>query len=248
MLSRSRDSVEQRGGGALLLLPPAVRSGVVVIVPAYNEGPAVGDAIHELTAASLRVVVVDDGSADDTATVARKSGAAVLRHVINRGQGAALQTGITWALRQGARHIVTFDADGQHGVEAIAALLQPLLDGRAEVALGSRFLDGRSEVPLLRRLTLKAAVIFTRVASGMRVTDTHNGLRAFTRAAAEKLAIRQDRMAHASEILDQIAAAELRYLEVPVRIRYSDYARGKGQSSLSAFRIVADYLLGRWLG
>jgi glycosyltransferase involved in cell wall biosynthesis len=248
MLSPSRDSREGRGAAALPLVPPAVRAGVVVIVPAYNEAAAIGETVHDLAAASLRVVVIDDGSRDDTAAVARRAGATVLRHLVNRGQGAALQTGISYVLRHGAKHIITFDADGQHGVEAIPALLQPLLDGRAEVVLGSRFLDGQTKVPLLRRLTLKAAVIFTRVASGMRVTDTHNGLRAFTRGAAEQIALRQDRMAHASEILDQIAAAKLRYVEVPVRIRYSDYARRKGQSSLGAFRVALDYLLGRWLG
>jgi glycosyltransferase involved in cell wall biosynthesis len=221
---------------------------VFAVVPAYNEAQVLGESVRALAAAALRVVVVDDGSTDDTAAVARTAGATVLRHAINRGQGAALQTGIAYALRRGAEQIVTFDADGQHGVEAVPELLQPLLDGRADVVLGSRFLDGQSRVPMLRRLTLKAAIVFTRVMTGMRITDTHNGLRALTRRAAECIALRQDRMAHASEILDQIAAARLRYVEVPVHIRYSDYSRRKGQGSLGAFRVALDYLLGRWLG
>jgi glycosyltransferase involved in cell wall biosynthesis len=247
MLSPSSSARDSRGGHALPHLPPSVRAGVFVIVPAYEEAAAIGETVHTLAAASLRVVVIDDGSRDATAAVARQNGATVLRHVINRGQGAALQTGIAFALRRGAQYIVTFDADGQHGIEAIPALLQPILDGRAQVVLGSRFLGG-TRVPLVRRLTLKAAVIFTRLMTGLRLTDTHNGLRAFTRGAAERIAIRQDRMAHASEILDQIAAAKLPYVEVPVRILYSDYARRKGQSSLGALRIAFDYLLGRWFG
>ncbi len=227
---------------------PAMERTAFAVVPAYNEAQVLAGSVRALTAAALRVVVVDDGSTDETSAVARAAGATVLRHVINRGQGAALQTGIGYALRRGAEQIVTFDADGQHGVEAVSDLLQPLREGRADVVLGSRFLDGRTRVPLLRRLTLKAAVLFTRLMTGMRVTDTHNGLRALTRHAAECIALRQDRMAHASEILDQIAAARLRYVEVPVRIRYSDYSRSKGQRSLGAFRVAADYLLGRWLG
>jgi glycosyltransferase involved in cell wall biosynthesis len=248
MLSPSHDDHERRGAPALPLLPPAVRAGLFIVVPAYEESEVIGETVRTLAGASLHVIVVDDGSADDTAAVARRNGATVLRHLVNRGQGAALQTGIAFALARGARHIVTFDADGQHGIEAIPALLQPLVDGRAGVVLGSRFLGDASRVPFTRRVTLRVAVLFTRIVSGIRVTDTHNGLRAFTRAAAERLAIRQDRMAHASEILDQIAAAGQRYVEVPVRIRYSDYSRRKGQSSLGAFRIVIDYLLGRWLG
>lgn len=217
------------------------------VVPAYNEAGVVAESVRALTAASLRVIVVDDGSTDGTGAAARAAGATVLRHIVNRGQGAALQTGISYALRGGAQQIVTFDADGQHGAESVAALLQPLIDGRADVVLGSRFLDDETRVPVLRRLTLKAAVVFTRLMTGLRITDTHNGLRAMTRGAAEKIALRQDRMAHASEILDQIAAAKLRHVEVPVHIRYSDYARRKGQSSLGAFRVALDYLLGRWL-
>lgn len=221
---------------------------VFAVVPAYNEAQVLGESVRALTAADLRVVVVDDGSTDETAAVARAAGATVLRHAINRGQGAALQTGIAYALRRGAEQIVTFDADGQHGAEAVPELLQPLLEGRADVVLGSRFLDGQTRVPMFRRLTLKAAIVFTRAMTGMRITDTHNGLRALSRRAAQCIALRQDRMAHASEILDQIAAARLRYIEVPVHIRYSDYSRRKGQGSLGAFRVALDYLLGRWLG
>jgi glycosyltransferase involved in cell wall biosynthesis len=169
----------------------------------------------------------------------------VLRHTLNRGQGAALQTGIDYALQRGAEVIVTFDSDGQHQVEDIEAFLAPVLEGRCDVALGSRFLSGDSQVPLMRKVTLKLGILFTRLVSGIRVTDTHNGLRAFSREAARKIQIRQDRMAHASEILDEIAQLRLRYVEVPTRILYTEYARGKGQRSSAAFRIVWDFLIGK---
>lgn len=218
-----------------------------VVVPAFEECRAIGDVVGGLVLRGYPVVVVDDGSADDTSAVARKAGAIVLRHPINRGQGAALQTGIAYALRRGARYVVTFDSDGQHDPDDVGALLAPLLEERADVVLGSRFLGTTEAMPALRRLMLRAAVLFTRAASGAHVTDTHNGLRAFTRAAAAKLDIRLDRMAHASEILDQIMSHELRFAEVPVHVRYTAYSRGKGQSSLAAFRILADYVLGRWM-
>jgi glycosyltransferase involved in cell wall biosynthesis len=218
-----------------------------VVIPAYNEAEAVGPVVAELVARGHRTIVVDDGSRDGTADAARRNGAVVLRHSVNRGQGAALQTGIAYALRRGADVIVTFDSDGQHAAEDVDALVAPLLAGRADVVLGSRFRGSTEGMTAVRRLILRCAVLFTRYASGARVTDTHNGLRAFTRAAAARLDIRLDRMAHASEILDQIVQHRLRYEEVPVHVRYTAYSRRKGQTSLAALRILADYVLGRWM-
>jgi glycosyltransferase involved in cell wall biosynthesis len=218
-----------------------------VVVPAYNEASVIGGVVEGLAVRGHRVVVIDDGSTDDTADAARRSGAVVLRHAVNRGQGAALQTGITYALRRGAEQIATFDSDGQHAPEDVDALVAPLRAGRADVTLGSRFIGSSEGMPGLRKAILALAVVFTRVASGARVTDTHNGLRAFTRAAAAKLDIRLDRMAHASEILDQIVRNQLSFEEVPVHVRYTEYSKRKGQSSLAALRILADYVLGRWM-
>lgn len=222
-------------------------SSVWVVVPAYNESAVLGPVVQSLVERGHRVVVVDDGSTDASAAAARAAGGHVLRHGLNRGQGAALQTGIAYALARGAEQIVTFDSDGQHAAEDVDTLLAPLLAGRADVVLGSRFIGVNDGIPPVRKIVLAAAVVFTRLASGARVTDTHNGLRAFTRAAAAKLDIRLDRMAHASEILDQIAGHGLRFEEVPVHVRYTEYSRRKGQSSLAALRILADYVLGRWM-
>jgi glycosyltransferase involved in cell wall biosynthesis len=223
-------------------------AGVVAVIPAYNEGAAIGEVVAALRDRGLATVVVDDGSRDDTGAVARTAGATVLRHEVNRGQGAALQTGIAYALSRGAAYVVTFDADGQHDPDDIPELLAPLRRGEAEIALGSRFLGGAAEVPRGRRALLKAAVAFTRVTSGVRLTDAHNGLRAFSRRAALRIDLKLDRMAHASELVDQIRGSGLAFVEVPVRIRYTEYSRRKGQSSLAAVRVAADYLLGRLLG
>lgn len=216
-----------------------------IVIPAYKESARIRTTLNELLPHYLNVVVVDDGSPDDTAAVARSCGVWVVRHPINRGQGASLQTGIDFALLHGAETIVTFDADGQHDPADIPAMLEPVQTGEADIALGSRFLGNTVGMPLSRRLVLKAAVLFTRVASRIHVTDTHNGFRAMSRKSAQQLRIRQDRMAHASEILDEIRRLGLRYKEVPVTIRYSAATLEKGQSSWNAVRIVWQFLVGK---
>ncbi len=219
--------------------------GVFVVIPAYNESACIAQVAREVREAYPNVVVVDDGSSDNTAEAAKAGATYVLRHPINRGQGAALQTGITFALQRGASHVVTFDADGQHRVEDIAALLAPLRAGEAEIALGSRFLGDAVDMPAARRRVLKLAVLFTRVVNRVELTDAHNGLRAFTRRAAERIDITLDRMAHASELIDQVRRSGLAYTEIPVQIRYTEYSLAKGQTSRGAFRIVLHYILGR---
>jgi glycosyltransferase involved in cell wall biosynthesis len=211
-----------------------------VVIAAYNEGQVIADVIAGLRQTPHRIVVVDDRSADATADRAQMAGATVVRHPINLGQGAALQTGIEFALANGAEFIVTFDADGQHRTTDIAVMLEALRNNRADFALGSRFLGTELHVPALRRLVLRAATWFTRITTGLRVSDAHNGLRAMTRRGAGVIRLRQNRMAHASEILDQIAASGLNYVEVPVTIEYSRYSMAKGQRSSELVTILLD--------
>ncbi|MCG6154850.1 glycosyltransferase family 2 protein [Rubinisphaera margarita] len=219
--------------------------GTWIIVAAYNEGSRLSSTLSKLTRQSFNVVVVDDGSSDDTAAIAARFPVWVLRHPINCGQGAALKTGIDFALARGAEYLVTFDGDGQHEVDEIPRLLTPLVSGKADAALGSRFLGVARNMPFTRWLTLKAGILFTRVVSGVRVTDVHNGFRAMTRRAASVISIRQPRMAHASEILDEICLHGLRFVEVPVTITYATDTLEKGQSSLGALRITGHLLVGR---
>ena len=211
-----------------------------IVMPAYNEGSAIGATLLGLREAGYHVVVVDDGSRDDTAARARSAGADVVVHPINLGQGAALATGIRYALSRGATHVCTFDADGQHCVETIAEMREALRRSGAEIALGSRFLGDTIGMPFARGLLLRGAVAFTRVHAKLPVTDTHNGLRLFTRAAAERIKIRQPRMAHGSEILSEIARSKTSYVEVPTTIRYTDYSKAKGQHFFDSLKIVFD--------
>ncbi len=216
-----------------------------IVIPAFNEGSVIGDTVRAVVTRYPRIVVVDDGSSDDTWLLAQEAGAAVLRHPINLGQGAALQTGIVYALKCGAELIVTFDGDGQHQVEDVDDMIDTLLRTGSDVALGSRFLGSTVGLPWKRRIMLKGAVIFTWLTTGLKLTDAHNGLRVLTRRAAQMLEIRQNGMAHASEIIRNIAHLRLRYVEVPMTIIYTEYSLSKGQKISNLFNILGELFSGR---
>lgn len=218
----------------------AASDRIVVVIAAYNEAPVIASVVADVRRASYPAMVVDDGSTDATGEIAARAGAFVVTHPVNLGQGAALQTGLDFALAQGADVIVTFDADGQHRPADIAPLIAALAANKADYALGSRFLGGAVNLPRKRRVMLAAATWFTRLTTGLDLTDTHNGLRAMTRRGASRIRLKQNRMAHASEILHQIAQSGLAYVEVPVTIEYSAYSLGKGQTLSESLAILID--------
>lgn len=191
------------------------------------------------------VVVIDDCSTDNTFDELKNSGVHYLKHEVNLGQGAALQTGIEYALENGAEYAVTFDADGQHDYTEIPALLQPVIEGKADITMGSRFLrkEDIEQVPPMRKLVLKGAIIVNGLLTGLWLTDAHNGFRAMNRKAMQCIYLRENRMAHASEILSQVKLHKLRFQEVPVKITYTDYSKVKGQSSMNSVNILIDLLL-----
>jgi len=219
----------------------STRPDTWVVVPLYNEASVIADVVRDIRTTFPQVVCVDDGSSDGSAVAARKGGAVVVQHPVNLGQGAALQTGIAYALRDPEmRYVVTFDADGQHRVEDARAMVEELRADKADVVFGSRFLDSRTKPSKAKRLLLRAAVAYTNMTTKMRLTDAHNGLRVMNRSVAERLDIRQNRMAHASEIVEQIGTAGFRYTEHPVHIIYTDYSRSKGQSMLNSVNILTE--------
>ncbi len=228
---------------------PIPHSKIFVVVPAFNEGSVIRATLKPLVALGYSVVAADDGSRDNTWRQLAGLGVHRLRHPFNLGQGAALQTAVSYALKQGASFIVHFDADGQHTPEDIAGMLEPLIAGKADVALGSRFLrkDDWQSVPPSRRLLLKGAVFVNWLLTGLWLSDAHNGARAFTRRAAQQVVLRENGFAHASEILQQIRTHKLRFVERPTRIRYTKYSRLKGQPIWNAFDIFVDLVIRRVL-
>lgn len=222
---------------------------IVAIIPAYNEQEAIVDSIRDAASFVDAVVVVDDCSKDLTRVRAKTTSAHVLHHVINRGQGAALQTGMDFAVDVlGADIVVHFDADGQMQGKEIPMMVEPIQNGEVDVTLGSRFLGRAEGIPLTRRVMLKGAIVFTGIVSGLWLSDTHNGFRALSREAARRIRITLNRMAHASEIIDQISRKHLLYREMPVTIRYSAEGLKKGQRTSAMFRVASDFMKGMFFG
>ncbi|MDV3222182.1 glycosyltransferase family 2 protein [Intrasporangium sp.] len=221
---------------------------VWLVVPLYNEARVIGDVVRTARTRFPKVVCVDDGSTDDSAQRAEEAGAVVVRHPVNLGQGAALQTGFDYALTDpDMRYCVTFDADGQHQLTDVEAMVDLIRHGDTQVIFGSRFLDDRTAASGLKKLVLRAAVAYTNLTTGTRLTDAHNGLRVLDRGVVERLDITQNRMAHASEIVAQIGAMRfdgrpVSYAEAPVHILYTDYSKAKGQSLWNAVNILAELI------
>ncbi|HRY36387.1 MAG TPA: glycosyltransferase family 2 protein [Candidatus Magasanikbacteria bacterium] len=199
-----------------------------IVVPAYNEGKKILQTISELRNCGYQnIVVVDDGSQDDTLEQAKKAGVLVLKHTVNRGQGAALQTGHEFVLKKGAQEVVDFDADGQFDPEDIAKALLKLRDEKLDVVLGSRFLKKNPQIPFSKRyFILPFARLVNRFFTGVKLTDAHNGFRIFKREGLEKITITQDKMAHNTEIIAQINKFDLKFSEIPVTVGYERYGQG----------------------
>ena len=218
-----------------------------VVVPAFNEGTVIRQVVEELKRRFDNVVVVNDGSSDDTLTQLQASGATVISHCVNLGQGAALQTGFTFALQKGAQFVGSFDADGQHSPDDLLAMFRRLYEGEADVVLGSRFLGSAISMPFARRIALRVAVLFARISSRSPLSDLHNGIRALNRRAASTINITQNGMAHASEIVEQLMAGDLKVVEHPVTIAYTKYSLQKGQKTVNAVNVITDLFVRRFL-
>jgi glycosyltransferase involved in cell wall biosynthesis len=221
---------------------------VWIVIPVYSEEKVIASVVDNVLRTFPNVVCVDDGSSDNSAAEIAGTGAHLVRHPINMGQGASLQTGISYALgRTGGQYFVTFDADGQHRVEDVVKMLEVARSGQADVVLGSRFLGGKAPdtVPWIKRLVLRTVATLSPTARQLRLTDAHNGLRLFARPPAEALRITQNRMAHASEIVGWLARSRWKVVEIPVTVIYTDYSRAKGQSLINGVNILFDVSFSR---
>ena len=215
-----------------------------VIIPLYNEATVIGEVVRALRAHFAHIVCIDDGSTDGSGNAARAAGATVVSHPVNLGQGAALQTGIEYVLRhREPEYIVTFDADGQHRVEDAIGMLENARQDDLAVVFGSRFLDDRTRPGWMKHIILKTAVWVTNQTTGLRLTDAHNGLKVIRRDAAGYVHLKQDRMAHATEIVLQLGDSGLPWVEYPVELLYTDYSKAKGQSVLNSINILVDLVV-----
>lgn len=220
---------------------------VIAVIPAFNEASRIEAVLARLQPFVEKVLVVDDGSVDETAEVAKRAGAIVLRHGVNRGQGAALRTGTLAALRLGAEAIAHLDADGQHHPEILVEALQSIRDNQTDIVFGSRFLGIKPEgMPKMRKLLLLAGRQFNRWTLGipLEVTDPQSGFRVLRAEAARSLVFHQDRMAHASELLRVITRSPWRWKEIAVPVSYSADTLAKGQKTTDALSIAWQLLLG----
>lgn len=218
---------------------------VFIIIPVFNEKTVIRRVIEEILPLGCNVIVVDDGSEQDIYIELKDLHAVeYIRHKANLGQGAALQTGIDLALTRGGDYFVTFDADGQHRGGDIPMMLRPLINNEADIALASRFLvKGSHNASSVRRILLQVGRWVNFLFTGLYLSDSHNGFRALNRIAALSIRITENRMAHATEIIAQIKKHQLRYIEVPSTVTYTDYSRGKGQSGIQSVRIFFDLVL-----
>lgn len=218
----------------------------VIVIPAHNESAQIEKTLSDVKKYFKNVVVIDDGSSDSTFTRVTNSNTICIQHPINLGQGASLQTGISFGTKYFStkEYFITFDADGQHSIESAIRMLNLIEEKKCDIVLGSRFIDSaeKKDIPNKKRFILKLAILFTKLDTGLNVTDTHNGLRVMNRKFAESLNIKQSGMAHASEILTFIRESNSNWLEAPAEIHYSDYAKRKGQSVLNAINILTELI------
>jgi glycosyltransferase involved in cell wall biosynthesis len=216
---------------------------VFCIIPAFNEEKNILEVINSVKPYVSEIVVVDDGSDDGTAHIVEAShGAFLLRHIVNRGQGAALETGTRYALMKGADIIVHFDADGQFLAEEIKDMIEPIKRGEADAVFGSRFLEKESGMPLFKKnIIMPLARLANLIFLGVKLTDPQSGFRALSREAAKKIRIKQDGMSHCSEILYKARKENLRVKEIPITVIYHDF----GQRFSGGFKILKELFLGR---
>lgn len=215
---------------------------IFCIIPALNEEKTVGEVIKNIRPLADTVVLVDDGSTDATAQIASREGAVVLSHPINRGQGAALETGNQYALQDGADIIFHFDADGQFSLEDVPEILAPLLSGEADAVLGSRFLEKKSDLPWFKeKVIMPIARLVNFLLFGVVLTDPQSGFRALTADSWKKIKIKQNGMAHASEIIAKIFKNKLRVCEIPIIVQYNEF----GQKFSGGVRVVKDLLMAK---
>ena len=219
----------------------------VIVVPAFNESPVILKVIRSIPkrlrgVKKTEILLVNDGSTDDTGPLASRANVQIASHIINRGLGAAIKTGLDWAKSRSADIVVTFDGDGQHDPKDIEKLIQPILQKKADIVIGSRF-KKKQKIPFDRLFLNWFANFATFLLFGVFSTDSQSGLRAFSRKAIELIEFKADRMEFSSEILLEAKKHNLKVIEIPTSAIYTPYSREKGQKNINAIPVFAKFLI-----
>ncbi|BHH82705.1 glycosyltransferase family 2 protein [Desulforhopalus sp. 52FAK] len=205
------------------------KTNIFIVIAAYNEGSVIEDVIDEVRKCDYsNIVIIDDGSKDLTFEKSKNKGVTALRHKINRGKGAAVKTGFAAANLLGADIIVTMDGDGQHDANDIANLIKPILEEGVDVVLGSRLLD-TTGMPFIKILANKIGNAVTFLFYGITVSDSQSGFRAYSRYAVTKIDTKGDKYEYDSKVLREVKNNRLKFVEVPIAVRYTEYSMGKAQ-------------------
>lgn len=222
-----------------------MKTKTIIVMPAYNESSVIESVIKSVLSEGFNdILVVDDGSRDDTGVIARKAGAHVVRHLVNTGLGNALSTGITGALMLGADVVVTFDSDGQHDARDIHAMIEPIIRKKCDCVIGSRLMSKKG-MPFIRTVFNRIGNLVTYFLFGIMVSDSQSGLRAFSRKAAQQITIRTAHMEVSSEIIHEISRNKLHLKEVPIKAIYTDYSLSKGQNFFVGLKTLWKLVLHR---
>ncbi len=220
------------------------KSSVFVIIPCYNESAVIRKTVASVSEKGYTVVVVDDCSKDNSKKELKGLPVFYLRHRVNMGQGAALQTGICFSFKKNAEYFVTFDADGQHEVNDIEGMMEEMSKENSDIVFGSRFLPGsKTNVPVSRSFVLNAARFVNYLVSGILLSDAYNGLRILNRKAAAVLKLTENKMAHATQIQMLVSKNKLSYTEFPNSIHYNEYTMGKGLKNRDGLKILFEIIL-----
>lgn len=215
---------------------------IFCVIPAFNEEKNIAAIINQVRPLADRLVIVDDGSNDRTADFAAEAGVILLKHIINRGQGAALRTGTKYCLNNGADIIVHFDADGQFLSRDIKHITAPIKNGAAQVVFGSRFLNSEhsANMPILKKyFIMPLAKAANKIFFNVNLTDPQSGFRAMSAEAARKISWQQDRMAHCSEIMFAVKNHNFKVQEIPIKVIYRNF----GQNFFGGLKILQDLFI-----
>ncbi len=224
------------------------KDDIYVVIPAYNEEKMIRNTLKKLKDEGYKnIIVVDDGSRDNTFNIAKEEGVVVCRHVINRGLGGALGTGIKCALLYNPKVIITFDADGQHDPKDIEKVAKPILEEDYDVVIGSRLMDENEvkNMPKIKRIGNWGLNFLTYLMGGHFITDSQSGLRAFSNKAAKIIInqLKSNKYEVSSEFVVLIKRNNLKFKEVPIKTIYTDYSMARGTNVITGFKILAKLIL-----